>query len=110
MEAGSSYVAWRITGKSRDARCAIEPVSRGCGQGTSRERRTTRAHPPTTEIASSHGARGAAYFLTSPLRAKLSALGRIVGGTSARIASTGSCCAPPHPTFDPCLLRGGEPP
>ena len=46
---------------------------------------------------SSHGARGAAYFLTSPLRAKLSALGRIVGGTSARIASTGSCCAPPHP-------------
>ena len=46
---------------------------------------------------SSHGARGAAYFLTSPLRAKLSALGRIVGQPSARIASTGSCCAPPHP-------------
>ena len=55
LRAGSSYVALRITGKCRSARCAIEPVSRGCGQGTSRERRTTRPHPPTTEIASSGG-------------------------------------------------------
>ena len=55
LRAGSSYVALQITGKARVTACAIEPVSRGCGQGTSRERRTTRPHPPTTEIASSGG-------------------------------------------------------
>ena len=53
--AGSSYVALHTTGKARLRACAIEPVSLGCDQGTSRERRHTRAHPPTTDIASSGG-------------------------------------------------------
>ncbi len=55
LRAGSSYVALHITGKARLRACAIEPVSLGCDQGTSRERRHTRAHPPTTDIASSGG-------------------------------------------------------
>ena len=55
LRTGSSYVALQITGKARVRACAIEPVSRGCDYMTSRERRHTRAHPPTTDIASSGG-------------------------------------------------------
>ena len=55
LRTGSSYVALQITGKARVRACAVETVSRGCDLGTSRERRHTRAHPPTTDIASSGG-------------------------------------------------------
>ena len=50
-----SFVSWVELAKARFAACAVEPVSRGCDLGTSRERRHTRAHPPTTDIASSGG-------------------------------------------------------
>ena len=50
-----SFVSWVELAKARLIACAVETVSLGCGQGTSRERRHTRAHPPTTDIASSGG-------------------------------------------------------
>jgi hypothetical protein len=50
-----SFVSWVELAKARSIACAVEPVSLGCDQGTSRERRHTRAHPPTTDIASSGG-------------------------------------------------------
>ena len=49
------------------------------------------------EQASSHGAPGGAAARPGPVRAKLSVLGRIVCDPSIRLASTGSCRAPPHP-------------
>ena len=50
-----SFVSWVELAKARSIACAVETVSLGCDQGTSRERRATRAHPPTTDIASSGG-------------------------------------------------------
>ena len=47
--------------------------------------------------ASSHGAPGGVAARPGPVRAKLSVLGRIVCDPSVRLASTGSCRAPPHP-------------
>ena len=47
--------------------------------------------------ASSDGAPDGVAARPGPVRAKLSVLGRIVGQHSVRLASTGSCRAPPHP-------------